>query len=108
MRLLKIGRCGEPSLTEHFVHNTPPYALLPHTWGADNDEVTFDDSANGLGKSKIGCTKIEFCEETRKEGPPRICLDRRMLHVGTSPVLTVPYKKMVHLSLETMGLPSML
>jgi Heterokaryon incompatibility protein (HET) len=76
MRLLKVGRCGELSLTEDFVHNIPPYAILSHTWGADKDEVTFDDLVKGLGKSKHGYTKMEFCgKQARKDGLEYIWVD---------------------------------
>jgi len=32
----------------------PPsmYAILSHTWGTDNEEVTFKDILKGKGKSK--------------------------------------------------------
>ncbi|KAF2176488.1 hypothetical protein K469DRAFT_607096, partial [Zopfia rhizophila CBS 207.26] len=39
----------------------PPYAVLSHTLGADDKEVTFKDLADGAGKSKAGYTKIRFC-----------------------------------------------
>ena len=69
MRLLKIGSRGELSLTKDIVDNIPPYAILSHTWGADHDEVTFDDLENGLGKSKAGYAKLQFCgKQTRKDG----------------------------------------
>jgi WD40 repeat protein len=76
MRLLKVGRRGELSLTEDFVHNIPPYAILSHTWGADKDEVTFDDMAEGPGKSKHGYTKMEFCgKQARKNGLEYLWVD---------------------------------
>ena len=61
MRLLKVGPRGELSLTEDFDRDIAPYAILSHTWGADKDEVTFHDIANGLGKSKHGYDEMEFC-----------------------------------------------
>jgi hypothetical protein len=39
----------------------PPYAILSHTWGADDDEVTFKDLSNGRGKEKPGFRKLLFC-----------------------------------------------
>jgi Heterokaryon incompatibility protein (HET) len=76
MRLLKVGPHGELSLTEDFVHDIPPYAILSHTWGADKDEVTFDDLVKGLGKRKHGYTKIEFCgKQARKDGLKYIWVD---------------------------------
>jgi Heterokaryon incompatibility protein (HET) len=68
MRLLKLDSRGELSLTEDLPDKIPPYAILSHTWGADHDEVTFDDLRNGLGKIKAGYTKIRFCgEQARKD-----------------------------------------
>ena len=68
MRLLTLSVCGNLSLTDDLVDKIPPYAILSHTWGADHDEVTFNDLENELGKSKAGYTKIQFCgEQARKD-----------------------------------------
>jgi hypothetical protein len=61
MRLLKCGSYGELSLTKDFVDDAPSYAILSHTWGADEDEVTFHDLENGSGTSKAGYAKLQFC-----------------------------------------------
>jgi hypothetical protein len=63
MRLLKFDSRGELSLTKNLIEDIPSYAILSHTWGADDDdEVTFDDIKNGSGKSKVsGYAKIQFC-----------------------------------------------
>jgi hypothetical protein len=45
---------------------SPPYAILSHTWGADDEEVTFDDLAKKLGKDKVGYKKIELCGKQAK------------------------------------------
>ncbi|KAI9778784.1 MAG: hypothetical protein M1839_007874 [Geoglossum umbratile] len=65
MRLLLRSNTGEVSLTKNFVDdsNIPPYAILSHTWGADAEEVTFEDLTNGTGKNKPGYKKIWFCGE---------------------------------------------
>ena len=69
MRLLKYGPLGEISLTEDLVDDIPAYTILSHTWGADADEVTFDDIERGQGKSKAGYEKIRFCaRQARKNG----------------------------------------
>jgi Heterokaryon incompatibility protein (HET) len=68
MRLLKLDSRGALSLTKDFLDKIPPYAILSHTWGADDEEVTFNDLENGLSKSKAGHTKIQFCgEQARKD-----------------------------------------
>jgi hypothetical protein len=63
MRLLELTSSGECSLTRDLIVKIPPYAILSHTWGEDNEEVTFQDFTQGVGKSKVGYDKIRFCEE---------------------------------------------
>jgi hypothetical protein len=63
MRLLELRSSGECSLTRDLIDNIPPYAVLSHTWGRDNEEVTFHDITQGVGKSKTGYGKIRFFEE---------------------------------------------
>jgi hypothetical protein len=62
MRLLSIARDGQLSLTKDLINNIPPYAILSHTWGGDDEEVTFQDLANRFeqAKSKAGYRKILF------------------------------------------------
>ena len=62
MRLLKNEGSGGFRLTPKLSdENIPPYAILSHTWGGD--EVTFEDLEGGIGQSKAGYQKIEFCGE---------------------------------------------
>jgi len=69
MRLWRLGSRGEVSLTKNFIEDTPRYAILSHTWGADDDEVTFNDLGNGSGKSKASYAKIQFCgKQASKDG----------------------------------------
>jgi hypothetical protein len=69
MRLLKHEDDGEFSLIEFVGNKNPPYAILSHTWGADNEEVTFKDLVEGTGKSKDGYAKILFCgKQAAKDG----------------------------------------
>jgi hypothetical protein len=63
MRLLKVDATGGFSLTEHLDNERLKYAILSHTWGKDDDEVTFEDLMKGTGKDKIGYKKISFCAE---------------------------------------------
>ncbi|KIW74257.1 hypothetical protein Z517_12197 [Fonsecaea pedrosoi CBS 271.37] len=68
MHLLKIGPHGEVSLTDRLETDIPPYVILSHTWGPDNEEVTFQDLKDGSGQSKAGYTKIKFCaNQTQKD-----------------------------------------
>jgi hypothetical protein len=70
MRLLKFDSRGELTFTKNFNEDDiPRYAILSHTWGADDDEVTFKDLQNGSGKIKAGYHKIVFCgEQARRDG----------------------------------------
>ncbi|TVY42671.1 Vegetative incompatibility protein HET-E-1, partial [Lachnellula cervina] len=69
MRLLEYNNDGEFSLTDFGDDIPGPYAILSHTWGADNEEVTFRDVMDGTGKRKAGYNKIRFCgEQARRDG----------------------------------------
>ncbi|OCK73382.1 HET-domain-containing protein [Lepidopterella palustris CBS 459.81] len=69
MRLLRLGDDGEFSLTKFVGNNIPRYAILSHTWGADNEEVTYKTLTDGTGKSKAGYAKIQFCgNQAAKDG----------------------------------------
>lgn len=48
-------------LKEFFGQSIPPYAILLHTWEAD--EVSFQDLQNGTGEMKVGYEKIRRCCE---------------------------------------------
>jgi hypothetical protein len=61
MRLLRLEDEGEFSLVDIVGKNVLPYAILSHTWGADDEEVTYKDLVDGTGKSKAGYDKIRFC-----------------------------------------------
>ncbi|KAF2264637.1 WD40 repeat-like protein [Lojkania enalia] len=71
MRLLQCNGTSGYHLTELFTSDEPipSYAILSHTWGAELDEVTFDDLTNGTGTDKPGYEKIRFCaEQARQDG----------------------------------------
>ena len=61
MRLLKLDDNGELSLIKTVGNHVPEYAILSHTWGADDAEVTFEDVINRTGEHKSGYDKIRFC-----------------------------------------------
>jgi hypothetical protein len=63
IRLLKFTHRGELGLTEFAGDNLSPYAILSHTWGLDDEEVTFTDLMEDGGKNKTGSfgyKKIQF------------------------------------------------
>jgi ankyrin repeat protein len=61
MRLLYVNVDGSLTLTTFVGNQIPSYAILSHTWEANNQEVTFQDVEKGLGSSKPGYRKIQFC-----------------------------------------------
>ncbi len=66
MRLLERDSDGEFILKD-FGDDVPQYAILSHTWEAE--EVTFRDLMDGAGKSKAGYDKILFCgRQARHDG----------------------------------------
>jgi hypothetical protein len=85
MRLLLRNKTGKFTLTKKFtgIDQIPPYAILSHTWGQDNEEVTFEDIMNGTGEDKPGYEKIWFCgEQARQDGLlyfwiDTCCIDKR-------------------------------
>ena len=69
MRLLSTNTDGGFSLTSFTRNNIPSYAILSHTWGADDQELTFQDMINGSGRNKAGYRKIQFCgDQAKKDG----------------------------------------
>jgi hypothetical protein len=67
MRLLKINRNGNFSQTRFGPNDIPPYAILSHTWEADNQKLTFQEMTTGTGRSKADYRKIQFCGDQAKE-----------------------------------------
>jgi hypothetical protein len=92
MRLLKAEEDDKFSLVEFIGDKIPRYAILSHTWGADGEEATYEDLRRGTGKGKAGYQKIRFCGKTGRHRRFAILLGRHLLHIGMSPVQTIPYK----------------
>lgn len=61
MRLLKVDEAGGFSLVKFQSGQIPKYAILSHTWGHEDDEMTFQDMVSGSGQDKQGYRKLEFC-----------------------------------------------
>lgn len=62
MRLLKYEN-STLSLIGDNNHITQPYAILSHTWGRNDEEVTFQEMAAGEATLKAGYKKILFCAQ---------------------------------------------
>ncbi|KAJ4287996.1 hypothetical protein N0V90_012012 [Kalmusia sp. IMI 367209] len=69
MRLLQRLSDGEFELSS-WTYNTPNYAILSHTWGKEDEEVTFKDLIKGKARFKpYGYRKLQFCsEQAEKDG----------------------------------------
>jgi hypothetical protein len=69
MRFLKFDVEDKLGLTKDLDAPPAPYAILSHTWGEDDDEVTFDDIEQNKGLQKVGYGKLRFCaNQARKDG----------------------------------------
>nr|POF17809.1 vegetative incompatibility protein het-e-1 [Quercus suber] len=90
MGLLQYDDVGNVSFTKDLPESKLSkyrYAVLSHTWGPDEEEVTYDDVVSGIGLSKpgTGSEKIRFCiEQTRRDGldycwVDTCCIDKRNL-----------------------------
>jgi len=78
MRLLHRTSDGIITPTNDIIHNIPPYAILSHTWGSDEEEVTFADIRDSpqRAQAKSGYRKIEFCgEQAAKDGMQYFWID---------------------------------
>ena len=59
----------EYKLDEFNEKDVPPYAILSHTWLAEEEEPNFQDLKSGTGKRKPGYCKLRFCgEQARRDG----------------------------------------
>jgi ankyrin repeat protein len=89
MRLLKTEADGSLSLVERSDSDIPPYAILSHTWGRDEDEVTFKDWNDGTSKSKSGYKKIQSCgEQATKDGLEYFWIDTLCIDKSSSAELS--------------------
>ena len=89
MRLLEDRGDGNLVLVEFTDVHIPPYAILSHTWGADSDEVSFNDVMKGTGKNKDGYKKIAFCrEQATKDGLKYFWVDTCCIDKSSSAELT--------------------
>ncbi|KAK5729482.1 hypothetical protein LTR17_011902 [Elasticomyces elasticus] len=71
MRLLYLEDDGSVKLTRNYAEEeVPDYAVLSHTWLAEEDEVTYQDLKKGHGAQKVhSYAKIRLCGElAAKEG----------------------------------------
>lgn len=80
MRLINANTL---KLESFFQANVPPYAILSHTWGPDEEEITFQDFQNDkIDKPGVGRFKLKAsCQQAGKDGLKYIwndtcCIDK--------------------------------
>lgn len=61
MYLLRTHRNGQLDLEDFSKRDKPPYAILSHTWGKADEEVSFQDLKDGNARKRAGYAKITFC-----------------------------------------------
>lgn len=89
MRLLQLDDNGGLSLVERLRDDIPRYAILSHTWGKDEEEVTFQDFTNDRGKSKLGYRKLQFCAiQAARDGLKHFWIDTCCIDKSSSSELS--------------------
>jgi ankyrin repeat protein len=87
MRLLRL-QGNNVSLTE-YPGKPPRYAILSHTWGADDEEVSFRDILDGTGSDKEGYRKLLFCgQQAARHGLEYYWVDTCCIDKSSSAELT--------------------
>lgn len=61
MRLLRYDSSRDRHVTLNVPDDVPPYAILSHTWGEDDEEVKYNELSQRRVKKKSGYKKIQFC-----------------------------------------------
>ena len=80
---------------EYFVGSPPAYAILSHTWGAD--EVLFDDLKDPQSQyiRKEGYKKVKYsCEQAAADGFKYIWIDTLCIDKSSSAELSVAINSM--------------
>ncbi|KAF2827165.1 HET-domain-containing protein [Ophiobolus disseminans] len=98
MRLLK-RLLGDDSfkLTTFDNDSAPPYAILLHTWMADQEEVTYKELLKGTGILKSGYAKLRFCSKrAAADGLEYFWVDTCCIDKSTSHELSTAINSMFH------------
>ncbi|KAF1830346.1 HET-domain-containing protein [Decorospora gaudefroyi] len=95
MRLLKYGENEDLSIAEFDEDTKPPYAILSHRWGAEADEVTFEDVVENTGKNKPGYTKIRCCgKQAQRDGLQYFWVDTCCINKANKAELSLAIQSM--------------
>jgi hypothetical protein len=91
MRLVRFDGGNSFSLVEFDDDQIPPYAILSHRWGADQDEVTFQDMSEGRYRNRPGYTKLVFCgSQASRDGLSHFWIDTCCIRNVAQ--ITMPYE----------------
>jgi hypothetical protein len=97
MRLLRVQTDGSFSLTKDLIENIPPYAILSHTWGDDDQEVDFHDIQHYAGQHKQGYKKLQFCcQQTASDGLQYFWVDTSCIDKSNNTELSEAINSMFH------------
>ncbi|RAR02380.1 HET-domain-containing protein [Stemphylium lycopersici] len=89
MRLLQRKDGDKYSLTEFVGDPIPLYAILSHTWGPDQEEVTLADLEKDADTTKAGYRKLQFCaDQAAKDGLHYFWVDTCCIDKSSSAELT--------------------
>ncbi|KAF2878163.1 NACHT domain-containing protein [Massariosphaeria phaeospora] len=97
MRLLYHGEHGQLSVTADLVDEDaiPPYAILSHTWGADEEEVTFEDLAKNVGRDRPGYKKILlYGDHAKRDGLQHFWIDTCCIDKANKAELSLAIRSM--------------
>ncbi|KAH7024897.1 beta transducin-like protein HET-E2C*40 [Microdochium trichocladiopsis] len=95
MRLLKRNPDGSLEFTRDLSSEIPPHAILSHTWGPDDQEVTFHDIENRRGQDKDGFKKLTFCgDQAAADGLEHFWIDTSCINKTNSTELSTAIRSM--------------
>jgi len=95
MRLLHVDDDGRLSLATFYGDKIPPYAILSHTWGPDEDEVSYEefrsqsDAVQAGLRKRPGYRKLNFCSlQVSRDGLHYFWVDTCCINKQSDPELT--------------------
>lgn len=80
MHLLQMSGANSFSLVERFDDEITKYAILSHTWGQSDDEVTYQYLHSNIAKGKKRYSKLMFCGKQARMDGLHILLGRHLLY----------------------------
>jgi hypothetical protein len=68
LRIMRLINVETRNLEEFFGHQIPPYAILSHTWGKNQEEVCLREMGSTNASNKPGYQKIEYlCQQAARD-----------------------------------------